>query len=86
VIGVSGDSQETNERFRKNLDLPFPLVGDPEGTILRAYRVRWPLVGLAQRVTYAIGQDGRVLLALHSELNPTAHAARACEALAGLSC
>ena len=86
MIGVSGDSQETNERFRKSLDLPFPLVGDPEGTILRAYRVRWPLLGLAQRVTYAIGQDGRVLLAFHSELNPTAHAAKACEALAGLSC
>jgi len=86
VIGVSGDSQETNERFRKSLDLPFPLVGDPEGTILRAYRVRWPLVGLAQRVTYAIGRDGRVLLAFHSELSPTAHAAKACEAVAGPSC
>ncbi len=86
MIGVSSDSQETNERFRKSLDLPFPLVGDPEGTILRAYRVRWPLVGLAQRVTYAIGQDGRVLLAFHSELNPTAHAAKACKALSGPSC
>jgi len=85
VIGVSGDSQETNERFRKSLDLPFPLVGDPQGTILRAYRVRWPLLGLAQRVTYAIGQDGRVLLAFHSELNPTAHVAKACEALSGPS-
>ena len=85
MIGVSSDSQETNERFRKSLDLPFPLVGDPEGTILRAHRVRWPLVGLAQRVTYAIGQDGRVRLAFHSELNPTAHAAKAGEALAGPS-
>ena len=85
MIGVSGDSPETNERFRKSLDLPFPLVGDPQGTILRAYRVRWPLVGLAQRVTYAIGQDWRVLLAFHSELNPTAHVAKACEALTGPS-
>jgi peroxiredoxin Q/BCP len=83
VIGVSGDSQETNDRFRKSLALPFPLVGDPEGAILGAYGVRWPLLGLAQRVTYAIGQDGRVLLAFRSELRPTAHAARACEALAG---
>ena len=83
MIGISGDSQETNDRFRKSLDLPFPMVGDPEGTILRTYRVRWPLVGLAQRVTYAIGQNGRILLAFHSELNPAAHAAKACEALAG---
>jgi len=81
VIGISGDSQETNDRFRESLDLPFPLLGDPEGKILDAYRVRWPLLGLAQRVTYAISQKGRVLLAFHSELRPTAHAAKACEAV-----
>ena len=49
---MSGDSQEKNDTFREKLDLPFPLVGDPEGTILRAYEVRWPLIGLAKRVTY----------------------------------
>jgi peroxiredoxin Q/BCP len=81
VIGISGDSQETNDRFRKSLDLPFPLVGDPEGKVLRAYRVRWPLLGLAQRVTYAVGQNARILLAFHSELSPTAHATKACEAM-----
>jgi peroxiredoxin Q/BCP len=82
VIGISGDSQETNDRFRTGLNLPFPLVGDPEGNILRAYRVRWPLLGLAQRVTYAVSQKGRILLAFHSELNPSAHAAKAREAVA----
>jgi len=83
VIGISGDSQETNDRFRESLDLPFPLLGDPEGAILRTYRVRWPILGLAQRVTYAVGQDGRILLAFHSELNATAHASKACEAVSG---
>ena len=82
MIGVSADSQETNDRFRKSLDLPFALVGDPEGTILRAYRVRWPLVGLAQRVTYAIGKNRRILLAFHSELRPAAHAEKVCAAMA----
>jgi peroxiredoxin Q/BCP len=42
VVGVSGDTQETNGRFGESLGLPFPLVGDPDGTILKAYRVRWP--------------------------------------------
>jgi peroxiredoxin Q/BCP len=83
VVGISADSQETNDRFRRSLDLPFPLVGDPEGTILRAYRVRWPLIGLAQRVTYAVGQNARILLAFHSELNVSAHAAKACDAVRG---
>ena len=83
VIGISGDAQETNDRFRTSLNLPFPLVGDPEGSILRAYRVRWPLIGLAQRVTYVIGQDRRILLGFHNELNMAAHAAKACEAATG---
>lgn len=81
MVGVSADSQETNDRFRKSLDLPFPLVGDPEGRILRAYRVRWPLLGLAQRVTYAVGQNKRILLAFHSEVGIASHAAAAREAV-----
>jgi peroxiredoxin Q/BCP len=81
VVGVSSDTQETNDRFRKSLDLPFPLVGDPDGTVLEAYRVRWPLLGMAQRVTYAISQKRKILLAFHSELSPTAHVAKACAAI-----
>ena len=82
VVGVSGDAQEKNDRFHEKLDLPFPLVGDPDGTILRAYKVRWPLIGLAKRATYVVGQDRTILRAFHSERNMTAHAAQACEFVA----
>lgn len=85
MLGISRDTQDRNDEFRKSLDLPFPLVGDPDGTIVKAYDVRWPIVGLAQRVTYAIGQNNQVLLAFHSELNMDSHAAKACEAVAGLA-
>jgi peroxiredoxin Q/BCP len=54
-------------------------VGDPEGKILKAYKVRWPLLGLARRVTYVVGRNRRVLSVYHSERHPTAHVARACE-------
>jgi peroxiredoxin Q/BCP len=82
VIGVSRDAQATSDRFRESLGLPYPLVGDPEGTILRAYKVRWPVVGLAQRVTYLVGKDRRLRLAFHSEFDVKAHATEACAALA----
>ena len=84
-MGVSRDTQEKNDQFRKSLELPFPLIGDPDGAIVEAYDVRWPIVGLAQRVTYAIGRNTKVLLAFHSELNMDAHAAKACEAVVGLA-
>lgn len=81
VVGVSTDDQATNDRFRQSLDLPFPLVGDPGGAIVKAYDVRWPLVGFAQRVTYVIEQDGTVTMARHDELRMGRHANAACRAV-----
>jgi peroxiredoxin Q/BCP len=82
VVGVSEDNQEENDRFRKSLDLPFPLVGDPDAKITAAYKVRWPLFGRVQRVTYVIGRDKKVRVAFHSELSFAGHAAKACEVAA----
>lgn len=83
MIGVSRDPQETSDRFRASLGLPFALVGDPEERIIRAYDVRWPIVGMTQRVTYVIARSARkVRLAFHSELDMDAHSAQACRALA----
>jgi peroxiredoxin Q/BCP len=83
VVGVSADKPETSASFRESLDLPYPLVGDPKGDILRAYKVRWPLVGLAQRVSHVIGRDHRIESAYHSEMNAKAHVVRALEEAAG---
>ena len=80
-MGVSADGQDKNDAFRKSLDLPFPLVGDPDGTILSAYKVRWPILGLAQRVTYVVGQDRKLLHAYRSELDAESHVAEACSIL-----
>jgi peroxiredoxin len=78
VIGVSTDDQATNDRFRESLKLPFPVVGDPDGAIVRAYGVRWPIIGFAKRVTYVIGQDRRVEMVRHSELGASGHAPAVC--------
>jgi peroxiredoxin len=57
-------------------------VGDSEGAIVRAYKVNWPFIGLAQRVTYVVARNRKVRLAFHSELDIEAHMAEACAALA----
>jgi thioredoxin-dependent peroxiredoxin len=83
IVGVSADSQETQDRFAQSLDLKFPLVGDPDGTIRGAYKVKWPLLGLARRTTYVIGRDRRIRQAFRSELDPDAHVKEACQSVAG---
>jgi thioredoxin-dependent peroxiredoxin len=78
VVGVSADSVEASQRFRESLDLPYPLVSDPKGQVLRAYGVRWPVVGLARRVSYVVGRDGKIERAFSSELDADAHVSGAC--------
>ncbi len=78
VIGVSADAQETADRFRESLDLPFPVVGDQSGDILRAYEVRWPLIGVARRGTYVVGRDRRIRWAYESQRKVDEHVAQAC--------
>lgn len=79
MLGVSGDSQETQDRFARSMELPFPLVGDPEGTIREAYGVKWPLFGLARRVSYVIGRDRKVKHVHHAERDAESHVTEACQ-------
>lgn len=81
VVGVSRDPQEKSDLFRESLSLPFPLVGDSQGSILRAYKVRWPVIGLARRVTYLVDRNRRVKMALHSEFDIGSHVTATCAAL-----
>jgi thioredoxin-dependent peroxiredoxin len=81
VVGVSTDDQQTSDSFRLSLDLPFPLVGDPDGAIVKAYKVRWPLVGFAQRVTYVIERDKTIAVARHDELRAGRHSKAVCRAV-----
>jgi peroxiredoxin Q/BCP len=83
VIGISSDTQETLDRFRAALELPYPLVGDPSGAVLKLYGVRVPVLGLAQRVTYVVGRDRRVESAFKSRFDVDEHVAGACRVVLG---
>lgn len=66
IVGVSTNAQRANDSFKEHLCLPFALVGDADESISRAYGVRIPIIGIARRVTYLIGRDRRVKLAIES--------------------
>ena len=67
VVGMSADTADREQRFAQELGLPYPVVADPKGATLRAYGVRWPLVGLARRATFVIGRDRRIHHVFRSE-------------------
>ncbi len=81
MIGVSGDDQPTADRFRASLELPYPLVGDP--SVVKAWGVAVPLLGVARRVTFHVGRDGRVTHRYESNLNAGSHVKEACAFVPG---
>jgi thioredoxin-dependent peroxiredoxin len=81
LVGVSTDDADTQCRFATSLSAPFPILGDRDRAICRAYDVLWPLVGVAHRVTYVVAPadplaaDPRwtVEAVFHHELQVLAH-------------
>ena len=70
VLGISPQSVESHERFRKKHDLTVPLLADEDREVLRAYGVLAP-GGVVRRSIFIIDPEGvvryrhRALLGLH---------------------
>lgn len=82
VVGVSTDDVESHRAFAREHHLPFPLLADVDSRILHAYGVS-STMGMAQRVTFIIGRDGRVAR-VWPEVDPGVHATEVLAALAEL--
>lgn len=61
VVAVSTDSVETLRKFKEELQLPFTLLSDEKGAVADQYGGRVPVLGLANRVTFVIGKDGKIV-------------------------
>jgi thioredoxin-dependent peroxiredoxin len=77
VVGVSVDSVASQKSFSDKCGLPFPLVADRDRSIARLYGVLG-LLGVAKRVTFFIGPDGRIAEVVQGML-PAPHVRRAVE-------
>ena len=60
IFAVSRDSEPSHKAFREKYTLPFPLVADTSGAVQRAYRVPNRVWGIAARVTFLVGPDGKI--------------------------
>jgi len=60
VFGISTDSVATQKKFRAEYKLPYALLSDPDGTVAKEYSGTMPIVGVANRANFVIGQDGKI--------------------------
>lgn len=82
VIGVSGDTPESHQRFSTAQGLGFPLLSDRDASIAKAFGVA-RLGGWLppKRVTFVIDRGGVVRRVITGELNANTHVDGALEAL-----
>ncbi|HVY47958.1 MAG TPA: peroxiredoxin [Minicystis sp.] len=84
VVGVSADADDSHRRFAAAHQIPFPLVGDPDRAIQRAYGA-FRVFGLFnQRLTFVIDRAGVVRAAIHHEMRASRHAEDVRQALRSL--
>ena len=70
---ISTDSLETQCNFATATRAPFPLIGDVDGSISRAYDVLWPLIQVPQRVTYVVSNAQLIEAVFRHEIDIKAH-------------
>ena len=79
VLGVSKDGAASHKKFIEKHELPFSLISDESGEIVKAYGA-WgeksmygkKYMGIL-RITYIIGADGRIA-AVFPKVKPATHA------------
>ncbi len=73
VIGVSADDIGTLTKFSvSECRSKFPVAADPDAKIIREYDAKLPAISKANRVSYVISPDGKVLYE-YTSLSPDKH-------------
>ena len=85
-MGCSGDSVESQKKFKVKHKLTFPLLADTEFEVIEAYGARRmksflgnSFLGIV-RMTYWIGPDGKIR-AVWDKVTPKGHAAEVLAAM-----
>ena len=60
VLGISADSRKSHQAFKKKHELPFTLLSDNKGSVIRKYGVKG-MFGMAKRVTFLIDEKGNIV-------------------------
>jgi thioredoxin-dependent peroxiredoxin len=81
VVGVSGDSPESHQKFAAKYDLPFTLLSDKGNKIRKEYGATAAFGLLPGRVTYVIDRDGVVQYIFNSMLDFKGHVSEALKTL-----
>ena len=85
VIGISGDSEKSHQRFSKKYKLPYTILSDSSGKIRKKFGVKKSLLGLVPgRETFVIDKNGMLQMKFNN-LDASRHMEKALKKLKELS-
>ena len=81
VIGISGDTEESHNKFAQKHNLPFVLLSDFNKKIRNLFGVPSHFFGLLPgRVTYIVNKEGKIMTVFNS-MKATHHISTALESI-----
>lgn len=79
IIGISKDSVESHQKFKKNVNLDFTLLSDPDGKVLDLYGI-WKKNSIfgksflgTERTSFLINEKG-IITKVYRKVKPRGHA------------
>ncbi|MCH8533804.1 MAG: peroxiredoxin [Flavobacteriaceae bacterium] len=85
VIGISGDSEKSHQKFSKKFQLPYTLLSDASGKIRKKFGVKKSLLGLIPgRETFVVDKNGMLQMRFNN-LDASRHMKKALNKVKDLS-
>jgi len=73
VIGVSADDIATLQKFsEQTCQGKFPVAADADAKVAKEYDAKMPMMAMANRISYIVGQDGKISF-VHDDMNAATH-------------
>lgn len=60
MIAISTDDLATQKEFKEKLGAEYAFIADTKGVLTKLYKTKMPLLNIASRKTFVIGQDRKI--------------------------
>ena len=84
ILGISTDTVQTHQRFKKKYQLPFELLADTRGLASAKYEAKMPLFNITKRITYLLDEQHIIKGVYSNFFDGSAHVREMKEAISNL--
>ena len=61
IFGISKDSVKSHLKFKEQYKLPFELLSDRSGKVIKEYDALFPVINMPRRISYLVSPDKKIV-------------------------